>query len=90
MGEEAPELVDATMVPLGEAMSRLSDGDETETGLPEDTLVWVVRMRGKFMSSSAPGPEQMEAKEGWAYTILNANTGQMIGHGYYTSDTPLK
>lgn len=90
MGEDAPELVDATLMPLGEAMSRLGEGDQTETGLPDDALVWVVRMRGRFMPSSAPGPEQMVAKEGWAYTLLNANTGQMIGHGYYTSDTPLK
>jgi hypothetical protein len=87
MGEENPELIDATLLPVDETRRRLGlDGGGT--GLPEDALVWVVRMWGTFMPSSAPGPEQMVPEEGWAYSVVNAKTGATMGHGHRNPDTP--
>jgi hypothetical protein len=87
MGEEQPELIEARLMTLGEAMHRLHE-DGTKADLPDDALVWVVRMRGTFMPSSAPGPEYMVPEEGWSFAVINAKTGRMMGHGYNYPDTP--
>ena len=87
MHEDEPELIGASLMTLGEARRRLR-ADDAETGVPDEALVWVVWMRGTFMPSSAPGPEQMISEEGWAYSVVNAKTGQTMGWGYRNPDTP--
>lgn len=90
MGDDDAKLIDAVLTTLVDAKWRLGDVDETETGVPDDALVWLVRLRGRFRPASAPGPEQMIYEDGWAFAVVNAKTGQTMGYGYNYNTTPIR
>lgn len=97
-GEANPTLVAATEMTLAEAERRVFpegaaiDGPvEGQATVPDDALVWLVRMRGTFHPPHGPEITQATRKyQGWMYTIIDAETGQTIASGIRPNDVPLR
>jgi hypothetical protein len=90
MGDEDAELIDALLTTLADAEWRAHAQHDMKDGPPDDALVWLVRLRGRFRPASAPGPEQMIYEDGWAFAVVNAKTGQTMGYGYNDNTTPIR
>ncbi len=93
-GEEAPVLVDAVVTTHADAERRTYpeggpiDGPVEGHGLvADDALVWFVRMRGIF---SAPHGLTHDEMKGWTFTIVDAETGQIIQSGFRPEDMPIR
>lgn len=102
--------IGAVLTTLGTANSKVAVGDVgsrpdgpvgpdgQQALFPEDTQVWLVRMRGSFVAPHGlirkdPTTGRLDRGEptpGWMFTIIDATTGQTIYTGFRGNGVPLR
>ena len=95
-GESNPTPIDAATMTLAEAQRKVFpeggpvDGPvEGQSVVPDNTPVWLIRMRGVFKAPHGPrGSSKRTA--GWMYTIVEVETGRTISSGFRSNAMPIR